>query len=227
VSLLCNTHKHNTSLAKNIHWGVSKISENERILLYKPYMKDNPTMAKYTMDMVLEYAKILPENADMGSPTGSKAAKAIHDKGGQYIVNAYFTSEDQIETLLKAGLNPAPMNSPRILEGNADFGIGKFIKLKRQVKDDIKTFTNKTGEVTINYGGPVGVVNLTNGVENKSWWSLETDGLIGNGSRAMVQFEMYADGSGLRLVNVGITEHVPYEGNSNYDPTVDEMFKVA
>lgn len=185
-------------------------------------------MAKYTMEMVLEYAKIFPENADMGSPDGSKAAKSIHDKGGQYIVNAYFTSEDQIEQLLKDGMNPAPMNSPRVLEGNADFGIGKFIKLKRPVADNIKTFENKNGPVDVNYGGPIGVVNLTNGVENKSWWSIQEDGLIGNGTKAMVQFEMYADGSGLRLVNVGITEHVSYEGNnSNYDAAADEMFKVA
>jgi hypothetical protein len=185
-------------------------------------------MAKYTMEMVLEYAKIFPENADMGSPDGSKAAKSIHDKGGQYIVNAYFTSEDQIEQLLKDGMNPAPMNSPRVLEGNADFGVGKFIKLKRPVADNIKTFENKNGPVDVNYGGPIGVVNLTNGVENKSWWSIQEDGLIGNGTKAMVQFEMYADGSGLRLVNVGITEHVPYENsNSNYDAAADEMFKVA
>ena len=185
-------------------------------------------MAKYTMEMVLEYAKIFPENADMGSPDGPKAAKAIHDKGGQYIVNAYFTSEDQIEQLLKDGMNPAPMNSPRVIEGNAEFGIGKFMKLKRPVPDNIKTFENKNGPVDVNYGGSIGVVNLTKGVENKSWWSIQEDGLIGNGTKAMVQFEMYADGSGLRLVNVGVTEHVPYENsNSNYDAAADEMFKVA
>lgn len=182
-------------------------------------------MSKHTMEMILEYAKIFPKNADMGSPTGSKAAKAVHMKGGQYIVNAYFTSQDQIDELVKAGLDLAPMNSQRILEGNADFGIGKFIKLKRDVKDVIKTFENKGEETTVNYGGPVGVVNLTNGPENKAWWSLEDDGMIGNGTRAMVQFEMYANGAGLRLKNIGVTEHVPYEGNrSNED---DEMFKVA
>jgi hypothetical protein len=206
-------------------------------------------MAKYTMEMVLEYAKIFPENADMGSPDGSKAAKAIHDKGGQYIVNAYFTSEGQIEQLLKDGMNPTPMNSPRVLEGNADFGIGKFMKLKRPVPNNFKTFENKNGPVEINYGGPIGVVNLTNfprpdnwdfmsdsekskaiaeATFDKGWWSVQEDGLIGNGTKAMVQFEMYADGSGLRPVNIGITEHVPFEGNnSNYDASANEMFKVA
>ena len=184
-------------------------------------------MSKHTMEMILEYAKIFPQNADMGSPTGSKAAKAVHDKGGQYIVNAYFTSEEQIQELVEAGLNLNPMNSPRIIEGNSDFGIGKFMKLKRDVNDNIKTFENKGKETVVNYGGPVGVVNLTKGQDNKSWWSLEEDGLIGNGTRAMVQFEMYADGSGLRLKNVGITDHVPYESSNGYNAEADEMFKVA
>ena len=184
-------------------------------------------MSKHTMEMILEYAKIFPQNADMGSPTGSDAAKAVHAKGGQYIVNAYFTSEDQIQELIKAGLNLTVMNSQRIINGNAEFGIGKFMKLKRDLEDKIKTFDNKGKEVTINYGGPVGVVNLTNGSENKAWWSVEEDGLIGNGTRAMVQFEMYKNGSGLRLKNVGITDHVPYESSNGYNAEADEMFKVA
>lgn len=185
-------------------------------------------MAKYTMEMVLEYAKIFPENADMGNPDGGKAAKAVHAKGGQYVVNAYFTSEDQIEKLLADGMDPKPMNNDRVVQGNEAYGIGKFIKLKRPVPDNIKTFENKNGPVEVNYGGSVGVVNLTNGTENKSWWSLQEDGPLGNGTRAMVQFEMYADGAGLRLVNVGVLEHVPYESsNSSYDPAADEMFKVA
>jgi hypothetical protein len=179
------------------------------------------------MDMVLEYAKVFPENADMGDENGNKTQKSIHAKGGQYIVNAYFTSQEQIDQLLVDGMNPSPMNSPRILKGNFDFGIGSFIKLKRDVNDNIKTFENKGKETVVNYGGPVGVVNLTKGQDNKSWWSLEEDGPLGNGTRAMVQFEMYAEGSGLRLKNIGVTSHVPYETNSEYDNSADEMFKVA
>ena len=182
-------------------------------------------MAKYTMEMVLEYAKVFPENADMGDPNGPRAAQAVHDKGGQYIVNAYFTDEEQIELLLKEGLDPSPMNSERIIAGNAEFGIGKYMKLKRPVPDNIKEFENKNGTVEVNYGGPVGVVDLRD-PENKRWWSLEEDGPLGNGTKAMVQFEVYSRGAGVRLVNVGVTEHVPYEPmtNSNND---DELFKVA
>ena len=88
-------------------------------------------MPKYTMEMVLEYAKVFPENADMGNPDGSRAAQAVYQKGGQYAVNAYFTSEDQIQKLLDDGLDPRPMNNDRIKEGQEEFGIGKFIALKR------------------------------------------------------------------------------------------------
>ena len=102
-------------------------------------------MPKYTMEMVLEYARVFPENADMGDAEGNKTAKSIHAKGGQYAVNLYFTSEDQINQLLAEGLDPSPMNSDRILTGNAEYGIGKFMKAKRLVREDIKTFTQKNG----------------------------------------------------------------------------------
>lgn len=52
------------------------------------------------MDMVLEYAKVFPQNADMGSPDGPRAAQAIFQKGGQYAVNGYFTDENQIKELI-------------------------------------------------------------------------------------------------------------------------------
>ena len=187
-------------------------------------------MAKYTMEMVLEYAKIFPENADMGDADSKiKLLRDIANKGGQYAVNLYFTDEGQIQKLLEEGMDPKPMGNDRVLDGKEEYGIGKFMKAKRLVLDDIKTFTQKNGsEVEVNYGGPVGVVNLTNGVENKSWWSYEENGPLGNGTKAMVQFETYSNGAGVRIVNVGVTDHVPYENsNSNYDAAADEMFKVA
>jgi len=185
-------------------------------------------MTKYTMEMVLEYAKVFPENADMGNPEGNKTAKSIHDKGGQYVSNLYFTSEDQIEQLVQDGLDLKPMNSDRILQGNADYGIGKYMKAKRLVRDDIKVFTQKNGtEVEVNYGGAPGIVDLTNGAENKRWWSYEEGGPLGNGTKALVQFDVYSNGAGVRIVNVGVVDHVPYEENDNPNKEYDEMFKVA
>lgn len=185
-------------------------------------------MPTYSMEMVLEWAKVFPENADMGDPDGPRAAKAIHDKGGQYIVNAYFTSEDQIQRLLEEGLDPHPMNSDRILEGKSEFGIGKMMKLKRGVPDDVREFDGKGGPQIVNFGGPVMVLNVTEGEENVRPWSLEEDGLIGNGSKAIVLFETYSRGAGVRLKGIAVTEHVAYEASdSATNNPYAELFKVA
>jgi len=181
-------------------------------------------MAKYTMDMVLEYAKVFEQNADMGSPDGPRAAQAIYANGGQFITNAYFTDQAQIDQLEKEGLDLHPMKSDRILQGNADLGIGKYMKIKRKVSD-VKTFTdNKTGEpVEVDYGGAPKVVDLTQGRENKRMWDFEADGPLGNGTKAKVQFDVYANGAGVRLLNIGVTEHVAYEKNSVISED-DELF---
>lgn len=184
-------------------------------------------MTKYTMDMVLEYAKVFPENADKGSPDGPKAAQAIYQKGGQYAVNAYFTDQSQIDQLLADGLDPKPMNSDRILEGNSEYGIGKFMRLKRAIKD-VKTFTDrKTGEETeIDFGGAPNVVNLLQGRDARRYWNFEEDGPLGNGTKAKVQFETYSNGAGVRLLNVGVTEHVAYEPENKISED-DELFMVG
>jgi hypothetical protein len=181
------------------------------------------------MEMVLEYARVFPENADMGDADSKlKLMRDIASKGGQYAVNLYFTDEEQIQKLLEEGMDPQPMGNDRVLEGKEEFGIGKYIKAKRLVRDDIKTFTQKNGtEVEVNYGGAPGIVDLTQGAENKRWWSFEEDGPLGNGTRALVQFETYSNGAGVRIVNIGVLEHVAYEANDNPNSEYDAMFKVA
>ena len=169
-------------------------------------------MALYEMEMVLQYAKVFPENADMGDPNGNQIAKQIADKGGQYVMNAYFTNEEDIDKLLADGLNPKPMGSQRIVDGEAEFGIGKYMKMKRSVADNIKTFTDNKGKsVEVNYGGPIAVVDLTQGEDNKRWWDFAEDGPLGNGTKAKVIFDVYSNGSGVRMNAIGVTEHVAYE----------------
>lgn len=182
-------------------------------------------MAKYVMEMVLEYPKVFEENLDMGNPDGPRAAQAIAQKGGQFIVNGYFTNEDQIDQLYGDGLDPAPMNSPRIIEGNSQFGIGKFMKLKRD-KNNIKVFQDKSGkDVEVDYGGAPKVVDLTKGEDKKRMWSFVDDGPLGNGTKAKVQFETYAKGAGVRLMNIGVVDHVSYESNSEISED-DKLFMV-
>ena len=180
-------------------------------------------MAKHTMDMVLEYPRVFEGNRDMGGDKNNAAIKAAKHNG-QYVVNAYFTSEEQIEELLEAGMQPKPLGNDRVKQGN-NFGIGKFVKLAR-MHDHKMTFSDKNGKETeVDFGGAPKVVNLTNGIENKSWWSLEEDGELGNGTRAKVQFETYSNGAGLRLLAVGVTDHVAYEGGGSTED--DELFMVG
>jgi hypothetical protein len=185
-------------------------------------------MAQYQMEMILEYAKVFPENADMGNPDGPTAAKNVHKKGGQYIVNAYFTDQEQIDFLVSKGLQLQPMNSPRIIEGNAEYGIGKYMKLRRYIPDDIRTFTQRNGEeIELNFGGSVNVVDATD-MDNPKLWNLEEQGYLGNGTKAYVDFEVYSDGAGVRLVGVAVTEHVPYESGGSDNPYQNaDVFKVA
>jgi len=179
-------------------------------------------MAKFTMDMILEYPKVFEENRDMGGDD-NVAAKKAKNFNGQYVVNAYFTDEDQIEELLQAGLDPKPMGNDRIKQGN-NFGIGKFIKLTR-FHDHKMTFTDKNDvETEVDFGGQPKVVNLTNGAENKAWWSLGDDGALGNGTAAKVQFSTYSNGSGVRLEAIGVTDHVAYEGSGPSED--DKLFMI-
>ena len=102
-------------------------------------------MTKFAMEMILEYPKVFEENRDMGGDQNNAAKKAAkHD--GQYVVNAYFTSEEQIQELLEGGMDPMPMGNKRVKEGN-DFGIGKYVKLTR-MHDHKMTFTDKKGNPT-------------------------------------------------------------------------------
>lgn len=181
-------------------------------------------MAKFTMDMVLEYAKVFEENRDMGSDLNNAAKKAMKHNG-QYVVNAYLTSPEQEQELLEGGLDPKPMGNERIKQGN-DFGIGRYIKLTR-MHDHVMTFSDKNGKQTeVDFGGKPAVVNLTNGVENKAWWSFDNDGTLGNGTKAKVQFETYSNGAGVRLIAIGVTDHVAWEDNSAPSED-DQLFMVG
>jgi hypothetical protein len=175
-------------------------------------------MASYTMDMVFEYAKVFKENADMGDPNGNKINKDIAKKGGHTSVNAYFTSEEDMQKLIDDGLDLAPLGHPRIKDGNTEYGIGKFITFKRGVADDIRTFENKNGPVEVNFGGLPPVIDMRNGRENRRLWSYEEDGSIGNGSKGPLKFSMYSHGAGVRLDAIGVEELVEWE---EFEPEED------
>jgi len=168
---------------------------------------------KFDMKMVLEYTRVFEENYDKGDPEApvKSAQGTVAKKGGQTTLNAYFTSEADKEKLIAAGLDLKPMGHDRIKKGNQEFGIGEYIKLNRNYKDNIKVFENKKGGTTeINYGGLPKVLDFRD-PPNKKIWTVEEGGLVGNGSEAIVRFDLYSDGAGLRLEALAITKLVAYE----------------
>lgn len=168
-------------------------------------------MANFDMKMTLEYAKVFKENADYGdeSAPAKSVQGSIARKGGQVVVNAYFDSEADMNKLIESGLDLKPLGHDRILEGNSEYGIGKFIKLKRNVASNEMTFTNKGKEVTVEYGLPPKVIDLRD-PEAKRLWNYDEDGELGNGTKAVVRFSTYSNGSGVRLEAIAVTELVEY-----------------
>ena len=100
-------------------------------------------MAKYAMEMILDYAKVFEEDRDMGSDDNDKGRK-IAKHNGQCVINGYFTDEAQIQRLLDEGMQAAPLGHPRVKEGDPELGIGKYMQIARPF-DNVKTFTDKKG----------------------------------------------------------------------------------
>lgn len=185
-------------------------------------------MPTYTMDMVLKYAKVFEGEIDLGdADSGEKWLRDLAKSGGRASVDAYFTSEDQIQQIVEDGfermaLNPKTKSEvDRIKDGDPDFGIGKFIQLRRNIHD-VREYVDKSGKVqTLDLGGYPKVVDLRD-LENKRLWSKEEDGLLGHGTKAKVQFEIYKKNT-VRLIAIGVTELVPFEEVIRAD---DELFMV-
>jgi len=170
---------------------------------------------KFDMKMVLEYPRVFEENYDKGDPDApvKSVQGTVAKKGGQTVVNAYFTSEEDKQKLIAAGLQLKPMGHDRIKKGDQELGIGEYIKLSRNYKDNLKVFENKKGGTTeMNYGGLPKVLDLRDPANKKNWMVSE-DGFVGNGSEAIVRFDMYSEGAGLRLEAIAITKLVEYEQN--------------
>lgn len=179
-------------------------------------------MAKYAMEMILDYAKVFEEDRDMGSDDNDKGRK-IANHNGQCVINGYFTDESQIQSLLDGGMQPAPLGHPRVKEGDPELGIGKYMQIARPF-DNVKTFTDKQGNPKeVDYGGAPKVIDYTQGEQNKSLWTFDERGSLGKGTKAVVQFETYFNGSGVRLLAIAVTDFVPKQESSSEE---DPMFTV-
>lgn len=187
-------------------------------------------MAKHSMEFVLAWAKVFEENLDLGDPKSSeKWLRELAKNGGQASVNCYFKSEDQVEELLAQGFQQTTLNPRtgkeinRIKSGDAELGIGQYVVLTRKMNNVKEWPDSKTGNmVTMDFGGVPVVIDMTNGKENRKKWDFAKQGPLGNGTEALVQYDLY--NGNLRLEAIAVTKHVVYEETASEE---DEIFMVA
>lgn len=175
-----------------------------------------------TYEFVLEYAKVLdieglggPDCGDAQSP--KKWLREL-SKNPVFKVNAYFTSEEDMQDLLQNPLfeneviNPQTQEkTTRIKEGDSQYGIGRYITLSRKTVDVREIMDKKKGLVEVDYGGAPKVLVKKDDV----WVDYDVEdeelGLIGNGSSAKIRFHPKY----LRLEKVGVTELIEFIDNTD------------
>lgn len=168
---------------------------------------------KHVMDMVVEYVKIFDTKGvygdlDRGGPNPTKAWQKALAKNPESKINAYFTSEEDMNKLLEDDdFDPKPMGHDRIKDGNSEFGIGKYVQLKRKLSD-VREFTdNKTGEEkSVDYGGLIDLVVWSEEEQSFVDYDYEKFGVPANGSKAKVRFESKY----MRPLKIGFTEILEY-----------------
>lgn len=182
-----------------------------------------------TLDMVLEYPKVFdqegkPGDIDRGNPKSDKKWLRELAKNPQAKVNAYFTSEEQIEFLESFDGFDRMVTNPqtgaevdRIKEGNEEYGIGKYIQLKRNFDDVREYIDKKTKEVKELDKGGTPSVKIFMPNEEGEMVAMEYDydefGAPSNGTEAKVRFEPRY----MRLEALGITNLIEYVAEEDQD----------
>jgi len=180
------------------------------------------TKYNVTLDMVLEYAKIFDQEGefgdlDRGDPKSDKKWLRELSKNPTAVVNAYFTSEEQIDFLCEfPGFDRIVTNPQtgeevdRIKVGSDDYGIGKYIQLKRKL-EDVREFVDKKGNLQEMDKGGAPVVKILS-ADGSKYVDYDYDelGAPSNGTEAKVRFEPRY----MRLDAIAVTnliEYVPQE----------------
>jgi len=163
---------------------------------------------KVYVECELEWTKLREEDRDMGSNLmeGSDQRNNIEAKQGLYIVNCVIdgATKDQM-----------------VSDGIPNKGLqAQLFKVSKEGKDFYKAtrahfnpkfFDKETGEQGVVMGAPKVIKKVDGEYIN---WDWEEDGLIGNGSKAIVKFDVW-DGKITTMEKVLVTEHLKYEANND------------
>ena len=161
---------------------------------------------KVYVECELEWTKLREEDRDMGPRDGSDMANNFDAKQGIYVVNCV--------------IDEATKNK-MVADGIPNKGLqAQLFKTSKEGKDFYKAtrphfnpkFVDKeTGEQGVVMGAPA-VLKMVDGEYIN--WDWEADGLIGNGSKATVKFDVW-DGKITTMEKVLVTDHLKYEADND------------
>ena len=161
---------------------------------------------KVYVECELEWTKLREEDRDMGPRDGSDMANNFDAKQGIYVVNCVIDEATK---------------SKMVADGIPNKGLqAQLFKTSKEGKDFYKAtrphfnpkFRNQdTGEQGVVTGAPA-VLKMVDGEYIN--WDWEADGLIGNGSKATVKFDVW-DGKITTMEKVLVTDHLKYEADND------------
>lgn len=149
-------------------------------------------------DVVINWAKVFEETRDMtGYKKNARSKGSFEDCNGAYTVQVELT-EEAVQQLEEAGSAKEYRDGKGNIKDEA-----KFVK-KHEVY-------NKDGEVIPFLSGPPEVARA-----DGTPWDIHEDGLIGNGTTAVVRIEVYDMGDGetsTKLAGIQVVDLVEYDGD--------------
>ena len=166
--------------------------------------KGNPMGKKVYVECELEWTKLREEDRDMGPNDGSDMANNFNAKQGIYVVNCIIDDEAK-KKMVSEGI-PNKGLQAQLFKTNKE---GKDFYKATRPHFNPKFLNQETGEQGVVMGAP-DMLKLVDGEYLP--WSWDEDGLIGNGSKATVKFDVW-DGKITTMEKVCVTEHLVYEAN--------------
>jgi len=161
---------------------------------------------KVYVECELEWTKLREEDRDMGPRDGSDMANNFDAKQGVYVVNCVI--DDETKNKMVADGIPNKGLQAQLFKTSKE---GKAFYKATRPHFNPKFRNQETGEQGVVTGAPA-VLKMVDGEYVN--WDWDADGLIGNGSKATVKFDVW-DGKITTLEKVLVTEHLKYEANSD------------
>jgi hypothetical protein len=155
---------------------------------------------KVFVECTLNWAKLQERDRDMGKNDGSDVSNKLQEIQGQYVVDCVIDQAAK-DKMIAEGI-PSKGLQAQLFKEYPDGTM--YYKAKRGHFNP--KFRDPDGTPGVVVGPPKVIKETEDGYAD---WDWETDGLIGNGTKAEVKFDVW-DGKITLLETVCITELVPY-----------------